>query len=732
MTTTEKNTILIASPVRQNAQVLAAFLNSLQKLDTDPLTTQIEYLFMDDNLDPVSSQLLKNFPENRIIIETADKSTSTYVPFSHEWKNNALDQVTCMKNKILQLAQEMKVDYLFLVDSDIVMHPKTLQRLLDADKNIVSNIFWTKWSAGSSEQPQVWLSDKYIQYHQTRNEPVPDAVRKSRQAEFYRKLRIPGTYEVGGLGACTLISHRVLQRPEVNFTYLDNVSFWGEDRHFCIRAKALGFDLWVDTHYPSFHIYRPSELERLPAYLRPCTIAVGMLVKNESKKYLHRTLENVCQFATHLVVIDDHSTDNSIDVVRETLRRYPAVELTLVTDAPYTFSQEDRLRQHMWQLLCALQPTWLVVQDADEIFEKPTQIRDLLETMSGTVDTVAVRMFDMWSDTHYRSDGYWSMHTRQIPMWLRFKPQLARLSYKTTPLHCGRYPLGATPAATQLLSNVRCQHFGWAREDIRRFKHGRYLEADPEGKHGWMAQYHSILDTAPPLAEFTSHPDQYEQFDNRFIVVSDDKVKTVAGVTLNPTWWSRFYEYAWCQQFCRADAVVLDAACGIEHPFKWFIRDMCKEVHVLDFDPDILSLENIAKRSKLAFGEDVGPIINKSPEKIHFHLGSLMKLPFQQPLFDLIFCISVLEENSNVNMIAIFREFGRVLNPKGRLVITFDYPLKNPLQMIHAAQKAGLEPRGSINTSVPADALHGVGGWGEGLKVYRCVFQKALALPVEV
>src|SRR5690606_16569030 len=42
-----------------------------------------------------------------------------------------------------------------------------------------------------------------------------------------------------------------------------NISFWGEDRHFCIRAQALGFDLFVDTNYPAFHIYREDDLQVL-------------------------------------------------------------------------------------------------------------------------------------------------------------------------------------------------------------------------------------------------------------------------------------------------------------------------------------------------------------------------------------------------------------------------------------------------------------------------------------
>ena len=81
-----------------------------------------------------------------------------------------------------------------------------------------------------------------------------------RHQTFLNEMNTPGVYGVGGLGACTLIKRNVLEAG-VNFSKISNLSFWGEDRHFCIRAIVLGFPLHVDTHLPAYHIYRSSDIE---------------------------------------------------------------------------------------------------------------------------------------------------------------------------------------------------------------------------------------------------------------------------------------------------------------------------------------------------------------------------------------------------------------------------------------------------------------------------------------
>lgn len=119
---------------------------------------------------------------------------------------------------------------------------------------------WTKWTSLSVEQPQVWLKDFYTQYEFQPGEKISKEEENRRILAFYQMLRTPGIYEVGGLGACTLISKSAIQKG-VSFEKIKNISMRGEDRHFCIRAAALGIDLFVDTHYPAYHIYR---LEQLP------------------------------------------------------------------------------------------------------------------------------------------------------------------------------------------------------------------------------------------------------------------------------------------------------------------------------------------------------------------------------------------------------------------------------------------------------------------------------------
>jgi GT2 family glycosyltransferase len=66
-------------------------------------------------------------------------------------------------------------------------------------------------------------------------------------------------YEVGGLGAATLIRRSALLKG-VNFDRIRSLDMWGEDKHFCVRAACLGIRLFVSTKYPLFHMYRPEDV----------------------------------------------------------------------------------------------------------------------------------------------------------------------------------------------------------------------------------------------------------------------------------------------------------------------------------------------------------------------------------------------------------------------------------------------------------------------------------------
>lgn len=255
--------LLVGSPVRQTPQVLEHFLRSLG--DLRHRAFELDFAFVDDNTDEASSQLLARFcagVERACVIETESQPSTGYArrETSHCWDEASIWRVARFKDDLIQRALCSGYDGLFLVDSDLVLQPRTLEQLVAAAKPIVSTIFWTSWQPGTEPLPQVWLSDEYTLYPRRERGAQDAAEIVERTREFLDQLRTPGLYEVGGLGSCTLISREALEAG-VRFARIDNLSFWGEDRHFCIRARALGLPLFVDTHYPALHLYRDSDLE---------------------------------------------------------------------------------------------------------------------------------------------------------------------------------------------------------------------------------------------------------------------------------------------------------------------------------------------------------------------------------------------------------------------------------------------------------------------------------------
>lgn len=258
--------ILIGSPICQQPCILKEFLTSLEGLYKTNLV--IDYFFIDDNKEIESKSLLDAFAkkhEGVLLMSSTSLSTYQKDNLTHTWTLDLLARVTQFKNKMIEYAVEKNYDYLFLIDSDLVLHPRTLHQLISDEKDIVSAIFWTKWNPNDQPLPQVWVQDFY-EFHDKRQLNVTDetAIQQAVSA-FVNQLQTPGVYKVGGLGACTLISQKALLKG-VNFNFLYNISFNGEDRHFCIRAVALGLELFVDTYYPAYHIYRQEDLEGVAHY----------------------------------------------------------------------------------------------------------------------------------------------------------------------------------------------------------------------------------------------------------------------------------------------------------------------------------------------------------------------------------------------------------------------------------------------------------------------------------
>lgn len=262
--------ILVGSPVCQDPSILKEFLLSLANLDIDGL--QADFLFIDDNTESQSRDLLKNFGRENCRVDIIEMSNSLeYIrtEVTHIWNDTLIWKVAAHRDMILDWAKINGYDYLLLIDSDLLLHPATLRHLILKGKDIISEIFWTSWAPGGKELPQVWLYDNYTLYELDSSRRLSDTEVNFKTQEFLNKLRAPGVYKVGGLGACTLISRKALNTG-VSYGRISNLSFWGEDRHFCVRAYALGLELYVDTHYPAYHIYRKKEIDGAREFKQKC------------------------------------------------------------------------------------------------------------------------------------------------------------------------------------------------------------------------------------------------------------------------------------------------------------------------------------------------------------------------------------------------------------------------------------------------------------------------------
>jgi hypothetical protein len=228
--------ILIGAPVRQSEGVFREYLKSLDNLEKP---CQIDRFFYLHN----SPELAKHLKPEEYALATSndqyDKDEQT-----HYWKEENLKIVTYLKNELLKRTVEGGYDYFMLVDSDLILHPKTLVSLLEADKKIVAEVFWTKWQPDSEPLPNAWDIDQASSYEGS-----------------YDLWKQPGVYLVGGTGACILV-HRSVIESGVNYNPLYNLSLWGEDRGFCIRSVARDYGVYLDTHYPAIHLYRESELNK--------------------------------------------------------------------------------------------------------------------------------------------------------------------------------------------------------------------------------------------------------------------------------------------------------------------------------------------------------------------------------------------------------------------------------------------------------------------------------------
>lgn len=203
---------------------------------------------------------------------------------------------------------------------------------------------------------------------------------------------------------------------------------------------------------------------------------------------------------------------------------------------------------------------------------------------------------------------------------------------------------------------------------------------------------------------------------SRFFSPADRRLETVAGVRLPPHWWSRPYEYAWAARFSGAALRVLDAGCGVSHPFKWHLAETCASVDAVDLDGAIQDGMAFVAVNRAEWGDQL-EAMRVNWDRARLRQGDITALNSPAATFDRIFCLSVLEHMEAPDRTLALREFARVLAPGGLLVLTADAPPVVPSLLLQDAAICGLVPIGPVSLDTD-DLLLGC------CAIFRCALRK--------
>ncbi|MEK0317283.1 class I SAM-dependent methyltransferase [Cohnella sp. 56] len=682
--------VLLGSPIRQQAPVLEAFLASLERLDLSGIS--LDFYFIDDNEEPVSSVLLELFatrhPSVRIVQggTAADGSPSASYrnEYTHLWQDALIWKVAAYKDAILSISRQEKYDGVFLIDSDLVLHPQTLQSLIRAGKDIVSNVFWTSWQPGTRPMPQVWLHGEYEQYPLERRREQTEEQKALETELFYGRLRVPGVYEVGGLGACTLISAGAINAG-LSFAEIPNLGYWGEDRHFCVRAAALGLKLFVETSYPAYHVYRDSDLAGIPEFvsrhLAEADTAVPGGFASPYEEALHLAsfgYELAAAYRMRQYLASDDGETTPVHRAHACLFLDEFHSRRGNGDEGRAILLKELLNHKRAELYCRLGAKCMDQEDWREAVIWYRQ---------------ATKAYKPFSEAPSPDPAAWTWKP-----YIQLCVCYDNLGDHSLAYYYNNEGLRFDPRHPGMLSN---------KEFLERVLASRTAE-------------HSREDAAL-LQPGASDEDRV----SRFIRRTDDLVHHFI-YELPEAWWSRRYEYAWASRFIAPEDTILDAACGICHPFKFFAASHASAAYACDRDHRILSREAILA--------DIAQSVSRQAEsqfdhalfdRIHLSQCDMTSLPYGDRFFDKVFCISVLEHVDEQTLRGALSEFRRVLKDDGLLVLTVDYPNVDMDMFKSQMDAVGWRYAGMDDFAESADAISTT-MWGPEIKCIRLLLAKGL------
>lgn len=147
------------------------------------------------------------------------------------------------RNEAVRLAKEHKSDYLMFIDNDMQFPASGIQRLLDADKEIIGVHYNARPKPGGQVVSTVKLRDP-------NNDPQFGQVIASEiPAQLFTCFAVGTGFTLIKMGVFDK-----LQFPYFVSGQMENGEAFTEDVYFCSKAKEAGIEVWVNPTVKMSHI----------------------------------------------------------------------------------------------------------------------------------------------------------------------------------------------------------------------------------------------------------------------------------------------------------------------------------------------------------------------------------------------------------------------------------------------------------------------------------------------
>ena len=228
--------IMIGSPIRNREKILNEYLESIYNIDYPKESIHLYWIINNSNSEV--KNIIKNFKE---------KNEHLYASIGYSIVNTdcAVKDINCcrlgfdqikfydtvsdLRNRMRSHFLQSGADFLFSIDSDVLVTPDSLRKLISHNKDCV---------AGLVKNNPFKNDFNYLSFNKELK-------------RFYRKINTEscGIIKVDLTGAAVLLSRDILSRC---FYYVGKS---GSDEGFALEAMNNGFEMFVDCDLRFQHVY---------------------------------------------------------------------------------------------------------------------------------------------------------------------------------------------------------------------------------------------------------------------------------------------------------------------------------------------------------------------------------------------------------------------------------------------------------------------------------------------